>query len=170
MNRNSPAIVSLIVAALIILIVSAAAYGIGGKLAEMFIFVDAQKAGINPPLPDVWKKSYAYLVINMGLGVGAVLLLWTALTHWGLRSEGSRNQGKLWLWLFFEAVVIAICVGGPYLFVNIFSLSFDNSLLTDYRISVLFFICYGLIGYWGGSIITTSDRYKYTPLLSGFFH
>lgn len=171
MNQNSSAIFSLIVGAVIMFLVSVAAYFIGGKMAEMFILVDAQNAGIQPPTLTDWKDIYYYLVQDTGVAIGIVLLLWTALTHWGLRSESSADQGKLWLWLLFGIIVASICVASPFLYQAVYSqnIPFDGALIIDKRIIVLFCICFGLLGYWGGSIIVTADKYKYTPLLAHFF-
>ena len=165
MNQNSSAILSLIVGAIIIILVSWATYFIGGKMS-IYILDAAQRAGEQVPEHQVWVKNYFYLVRYMGIAVGMVLMLWTALTHWGLRSENPNNQGKLWLWLLFGCLIAVMCVVSPIIFSYVYP---DYSLIVDYRIYLLFFVAYDIVGYWGGSIIVTSDKYKYTPLLSRFF-
>ena len=121
--------------------------------------------GIVGPLnEDKWKELYLYVVLNMGLIAGAILILWTALTHWGLSMSGSVGTGKRWLWALFGIVVVASCV----LFPVYFSLR-HPLLILDKGIQLLFIVCYGLAGYWGGSIVATSDRYQHTPLFARFF-
>ncbi len=165
MNQNSSAILSLIVGLIIILLISCATYFIGVKMAATMLH-SLQQEGNSVPEPQVWVHNYFYLVRYMGIAVGIILCMWTALTHWGLRSENPNNQGKLWLWSLFGFIIAVICVLSPQIFSSFYP---DYSLIVDYRIPLLFFVAYDIFGYWGGSIIVTSDKYKYTPLLARFF-
>ena len=166
MNQNSSGILSLIVGAVIILLVSVAAYFIGGFLAEKYILVEAQAAGNQVLEITDWQAKYYYLVQDMGIVTGVILLFWVVLTHWVLRSEGSTDQGKRWIWALFAIIVGAMCVIVPFALVKLDSL---KELTIDYRIPLLFFVAYDLIGYWFGSIIVTAKLYKHTPLLASLF-
>lgn len=182
MSQTKKAVVRICLAALIMLIFSTVAYFIGNMIVERFISADVSKndpigvsfmstlLGMNAPSgivgtldTKIWKELYLYVVLNMGLIAGAILILWTALTHWGLPISGSVGAGKRWLWALFGIVVVAACVLYPV------SFSLRYSLLMDKSIQLLFIVCYGLAGYWGGSIVATSDRYQHTPLFARFF-
>ena len=156
MNRPGVAIASLALGAFIIFLMSLAVYFIGGQLAKGII----AEAGSDINLVD-WKYYYQWLVVYMG-GIAAVfLLLWTALSHWVLGSLGSKR----WIWLLLGAILAAISIAYP--------IYYDNQsakFMIDMSIPALFFVFYFVLGYWGGSIFTTSNKHKYTPLLAGFFH
>lgn len=158
MNRQAEAMVHLVMAAVIMAVLSIAAYFIGCQLAGGII-ADAAAAGSEVPNLSDWKDYYYMLVRNVGLATGAVLLLWTAMSHWILSSSGSKR----WIWLVLCFIVAAICIGYPVLFVKSHPL-----FISDISIPALFFVCYCLLGYWLGSILVTSDKHKYTPLLAGF--
>ena len=184
MSQTKKAVVRICLAVLIMLIISTIAYFLGNLIAERFIFADASKndpigvslmsmiLGMDAPTEIVgplkkkeWRELYLYYEVpTMGLITGAILILWTALTHWGLPMSGSVGAGKRWLWALFGIIVVAACVLHPVYF----SLR-HPLLLMDKSIQLLFIVCYGIAGYWGGSIVVTSDRYQHTPLFARFF-
>ena len=168
MNQNAKAFVSLIVAAVIILLVSLAAYYIGSEylansILEEFKMANPDKNFYN--LKEIWETNYFNLVLNMGIIAGAILLLWTALTYWALNTSSSTGVGKRWLWMLLGLILAGVCVVFP----TVYQQLHNYTLPTGVSIPVLFVVCYCLVGYWFGSIIVTSDRYKYTPLLARFF-
>ena len=165
MNQQTKALIRLVIAAMIMFLISIAVYFIGGELAKMFILTNAAEAGIeNIPTLFDWKNDYYYLVQDMGAVAGVILLLWTALTHWALRTSSSTGVGKRWLWALLGIILAVLCLVIPNIFEKYFHL-----LIIDMSIPLLFLTCYGIVGYWGGSIFVTSDRYKYTPIFSRFF-
>lgn len=164
-QQTKSGLMSLIMAILIMLIASVIAYFIGGQFAKMFILTDAAAAGVVdiPTLSD-WKNYYFYLVQDTAILATLILLIWTALTHWGLRISSSKGVGKRWLWLLLGIIVAVLCVVVPLIFEKIYPL-----LIIDMSIPVLFLVCFTIVGYWGGSIIVTSNRYKYTPFWASIF-
>lgn len=166
MNSNSEAFVHLLITVVIMLLLSLVVYFIGGKFAEMFILNNAQNSGVTIPVIADWKKAYFDLVLYMGITSEAILFIWTALSHWAFRASDSTGLGKRGIWVVLWLILAVLCVAIPLLFVK---MGINKFLIIDMSIPLLFFVCYSLFGYWGGSIIATSDRYKYTPLLSGLF-
>lgn len=167
MNQHAKAFISLFVAAVIMLLLSLVAYYIGNEYLCNTILEDFSKA--NPessmPTPQDWKNNYSYLVMTMGIIAGVILLLWTALTYWALSTSSSTGVGKRWLWMLLGIILIVLCVIFPGIYIE------QNKLNLPINMSIplLFVSCYCLVGYWFGSIIVTSNRYKYTPLLARFF-
>ena len=174
MNSRTEALVHLVMAIIIMLAVSAVAYYIGGNfiganiIAKTEAAVNAGDLKLNfniPTLPE-WKTLYFYLVRYMGLIAGFILILWVVLTHWLLRPLGSTGLGKRWLWGLLGIILAVLCVAFPYIFVYYSKIPF---LIDNVSLQLLFFVCYCLVGYWGGSIFVTADTYKYTPIFAGFF-
>lgn len=174
MNSRTEALVHLIMAIIIMLVISIAVYYIGVKFIgqDLVTQANAAKAAGVPDLPK-WSKSYSYIVLAMGLIATFILFLWIALTHWILRSSGSTGQSKRWLWLFLGIILAVLCVSTEYIFMNfgvdIILNAGEKFMFAELSIPLLFFVCYCLVGYWGGSIFVTSDAYKYTPIFAGFF-
>ena len=174
MNSRTEALAHLVMAIIIMLVLSVVAYYIGGNFIGDSIINKTQNA-VNagtlelkfkiPTLPE-WQEQYFRLVRYMGIIAGFILILWVALTHWLLRPSGSTGQGKRWLWGLFGIMLAALCVAAPYVFMYFFDTKF---LIDKMSLQLLFFICYCLVGYWGGSIFVTSDTYKYTPIFADFF-
>lgn len=174
MNSRTEALVHLVMAIIIMLVLSVAVYYIGGNFIGGDIIAKAEegvKAGILDPnkvkipkLPE-WKAQYFYLVRYMGIIAGFILILWVALTHWLLRPSGSTGQGKRWLWVLLGITLATLCVALPHVFVALLKVPF---LIDNVSLQLLFFVCYCLVGYWGGSIFVTSDTYKYTPIFADF--
>ena len=158
MNKHGLAVAKLALGAIIMLLMSLAVYFIGGQLAKGII----AEAGTRTDTTLVeWKYFYQWLVIYVGSGATVILLLWTILSHWVLGSLGSKR----WIWLFLGLILAAYCVVVPIIYSNQYPM-----LIIDMSIPILFFVFYFVIGYWLGSIFTTSDKHKYTPLLAGYFH
>lgn len=174
MNSRTEALAHLGMAIIIMLAISVVAYYIGGNFIGDSIINKTQSA-VNagtlelrfniPTLPE-WKAQYFYLVRYMGIIAGFILILWVALTHWLLRPSGSTGQGKRWLWIALGITLATLCVALPHVFVALLKVPF---LIDNMSLQLLFFVCYCLVGYWGGSIFVTSDTYKYTPIFAGFF-
>ena len=166
MNRQTKAIVNIVTAAVIIFIISIAVYFIGIKFLEEDILA---KAGlVYEDASKDWEKAYSLLVIHMGFIPGAILILWTALTHWAFHTSSSTEIGKRWIWILFGIILIAACVMFPeYAEYNGTTLV-SQKYINEY-VQLLFCIGYGFFGYWGGSILVTSDDFKYTPLLAIYF-
>lgn len=164
-QQTKNGLISLVMAIVIMLIASVAAYFIGSQFAKMFILTDAAAAGVaDIPMLTDWQDYYFYLVQDTGMLATIILLTWTALTHWALRINSSSGVGKRWLWALLGIIVAVLCVAVPLVFEKMYPL-----LIIDMSIPVLFFICFAVVGYWGGSIIVTSNRYKYTPLFASVF-
>lgn len=166
MNRQTKAIVNIVTAAVIIFIISIAVYFIGIKFLEEDILA---KAGLvhEDAITD-WEDAYYLLVKYMGFIAGAILILWTALTHWAFHTSSSTEIGKRWIWVLLGIILIAACVLFPA------NVEYHGETLAKQKyineyVQLLFGICYGLFGYWGGSILVTSDDFKYTPLLAIYF-
>ena len=173
MSSRTETLVHLIMSIIIILVLSVAAYYIGGNFLGQGIIDQAQadiaagKRDANIVILDLpaWKTYYFSLVMYLGEAAEFILVLWIILTHWLLSSSGSTGLGKRWLWLFLGIILAALCVTVPF----IFTYYLQIPLFDEVSLSALFFVCYCLIGYWGGSIFVTSDTYKYTPIFAGFF-
>lgn len=171
--NSREAFTHLVTAIIIMLVLSLIAYYIGGNYIGNNIITEANNAvaaGTKldytiPNLEKGWKPQYVYLILYMGLTAAFILILWVALTHWLLRPSGSTGLGKRWLWGLLGIILAVLCVAGPY----IFRYYWNIPCFDDERLSLLFFVCYCLVGYWGGSIFVTSDTYKYTPIFAGFF-
>ena len=168
MDSKTETFVHLIMAIVIMLAISVAAYFAGCKMAEMFILPDAQALGKKIPMGVDWEVEYRYLVLNMGIIAGVILIIWTILTHCVLRTSDSAGISKRWIWALLGIILAVICVFFPGIYVEANHLS--GLLVIDNSIPLLFLVCYCLAGYWGGSIFVTSETYKYTPLFAGFFH
>lgn len=175
MNSRTEALVHLVMAIIIMLAVSAVAYYIGSSdfigLQIINKAQDAINSGAFPedteiPTLQQWQTRYFYLVRYMGIISGFILILWVVLTHWLLRPSGSTGLGKRWLWGLLGIILAVLCVAFPHIFVSYFKFQF---LIDNTSIQLLFFVCYCLVGYWGGSIFVTADTYKYTPIFAGFF-
>lgn len=158
MNPNAEALVRIAIAALIMFLISVVVYFVGCEMAGG-ILAAAQGEGVTdiPKLVDWKDEHYYYLVQDTGLLAGLILILWTALTHWAPRT------GKRAFWALLWIILIALCVALPFI-IN----KFDPQMLFDLRIPLLFVACYGLVGYWGGSIIVSSDTCKFVPPLAVF--
>ena len=169
MNQQTKALVSMVVAALIMFIVSVAVYLIGIKFLEPDIL--AEYGLISATAIEDWEKSYFILVRHMGLIAGGILLFWTALTHWVFNTSSSTGVGKRWFWMLLGIIILAVCAlfnfpmgdGQPLLTYN------GQAFKVTRSINLLFGCGYCLFGYWGGSILVTSDNFRYTPLLAFFF-
>ena len=174
MNSRTEALVHLVMAIIIMLVVSVAVYYIGGNFigdsiiskTESAVNAGTLKLNFKIPSHQDWTDQYFYLVRYMGIIAGFIQILWVVLTHWLLRPSGSTGQGKRWLWGLLGIILAILCVALPSVFVELLKVPF---LIDSIRIQLLFFICYCLVGYWGGSIFVTSDTYKYTPIFAGFF-
>lgn len=147
----------LFMAVMIILIASVAAYFIGSMLSGG-ILAEAGEAGARVMEQPDWMYYYSWLVLFMGGAAGAVLILWTVLSHWVLSAAGSKRM----IWLVFFIISAVLCVAVPIIFEKTYS-SFTN----DVSIEILFFVCYSLFGYWGGSILVTSEKHRLAPPLAG---
>ena len=174
MNSRTEALVHLVMAIIIMLAVSAVAYYIGGNFIGENILTKTEaavnaghlKLNFNIPKLSEWKEPYFHLVRYMGIIAGFILILWVALTHWLLRPSGSTGLGKRWLWGLLGIILAVLCVAFPYIFV---CYSKDPFVIDDMSLQLLFFVCYCLVGYWGGSIFVTANTYKHTPIFAGFF-
>lgn len=162
MNSRTETFMHLVIAVVIMLVLSVATYFIGCKIAPS-ILDDAQKAGVKVLALSDWKVYYFYLVLYMGIIAELILLFWTALSHWSLHTSDSSGVGKRGLWVVLGIILATLCVAVPEFYHREY-----YQMTIDMSIQVLFFVCYCLVGYWGGSILVTSDRYKYTPLLASF--
>ena len=155
MNSQKGALFRLVLAILIMLLLSVAVYFIGIQLAGGIL----AKADNNIKFSN-WEYYYFWLVVFMGGVAAAILFIWTTLSHWILSSIGSKRG----VWLFLGIILAALCIAVPIFYEKNFPL-----LVIDMSIPALFLISYFLMGYWGGSIVVTSDKHKYTPFLSSFF-
>ena len=164
MKRQTKAFMQLGVAIVLILVLSALVYFIGDEMAQMYIFPNAEEAGDDVPMLSDWENLYIEPVMCVGGIAGAMLLIWSALTHWSFKMTGAPGESKRGFWVLFFLIVAASSVSVPLIYAYN-----DPDLVINASIPILFFICYAILGYWGGSILATADPLRYTPPLGRVF-
>lgn len=158
MNQNKGAAGRILAVLVAVVVFSLGAYFIGTEFLANSVLNDAQAAGRKIPQVQRWEYYWAWLVLFMGGVVGGILLLWTALSHWVLDASSSKRS----VWLALLVIAAAACAALPYWYESNHSADF----VTDNRIATLFIITHCILIYWGGSIITSSPKHKYTPFLA----
>lgn len=160
MNPKVQAVVHMVMAFVIMAILSVVVYFVGCEAMAKGILAEAQTAGAVdiPKLIDWKEEHYYYLVQDVGVLAGLILMLWSALTHF------VPSLGKRAVWVVLGVIVIALCVVMPHVIHEL-----DPQMLYDMKIPALFVVCYFFVGYWFGSIFLSSNWCKYVPPLARFF-
>lgn len=155
MNRSGRTGVEILGIVAVTAVLCLISYYAGGALGKSFVSV---QDGITF---TVWQAHYQKLVMAMGVVAGFLLLAWYLLARFVLTVNDAFDGGKRMIWLIFGFLTLVACFVVPYAYAAI-----DHRLKIGMSIPVLFLALFGLLGYWGGSILTTPAPYKYTPLLA----
>ena len=159
MNPQAKLLVRVIMAAVIMFLLSVAAYFGGCEMAGGILAAAQEEGAADIPKLIDWKSEhYYYLVQDTGVAAGIILVLWTVLTHW------APNAGKRAVWAALWLALVVLCMAFPFV-IN----KFDPQMFFDMRIPLLLVACHGIVGYWLGSILVSSDICKYVPPLAAFF-
>ena len=156
MNRRGRTVAQIMGIVVLMLVLSVVAYFAGSELAKSFLPVGV---GITHAQ---WQEHYRKLICLVGLTVCTFSLAWYLMARFELKIVGPKSVGKRSLWAILGILAAVTCIATPYIYASV-----DRALKMDISIPLVFVVLYALIGYWGGSIVTTPATYKYTPLGAG---
>ena len=130
------------------LILGVISYFIGSGLAKTFL-------GAGGTSHAAWVKGYADLVTAMAVFSGVSTLGWYFLARFGLTITGPFGVGRRTIWAVLGAINLLGCLAVPALFFG--------RLEKNFTIYLLFLVLFGLVGYYGCSLLAAPANYKYTP-------
>ena len=152
MSRTAKTLISIIGIIAGTVILSVLAYYIGSVLGQSILTA----GGMNH---KDWENKYFELVIGMGGFSAIIMLAWYFLARFKLKVQQAHNIGQRTLWGIVGLIHLAVCFVYPYAVAGM-----DARFNINISIPLLFVLLYGIIGYWGGSIISTPAPFKYTPI------
>ena len=131
------------------LILGIISYFIGSSLAKTFL-------GAGGVSHTAWVKRYANLVITMASFSGAVSLIWYLSARFGMPVSSHFGVGIRTIWAILGVLNLLFCIGVP----NLLYAKLDK----NFTIYLLFLVLFGVVGYYGCSLLAAPANYKYTPL------
>lgn len=135
------------------LVLSLIAYEVGAMLGKSFLSADS---GITHAQ---WKAHFLKLVCTTGGLTTFFSLLWYFMARFGLKIAYAFDAGKRTVWAVLGALSLVSSFALPYVYS-----STDHVLKMGMSVPLLFVVLFSVIGYWGGSIVSTPAAYKYTPI------
>lgn len=107
-----------------------------------------------------WSDAFFVVVMRSCVFTAACLMLWYILAKFifSVSSSGDWGRRTIWFFLFLVVAVGVLVIANvlPDIKINLF-------------VSVVFFICFAVGGYWFTSILITPSRFKTTPLGAELF-
>lgn len=107
----------------------------------------------------VWAKHYMGLVRVLAIVTCVLMLAWYLLARFIFEVMEPFFVGKRTIWVIIGVVNLLACLAVPLLYVHS-----DTILKLDMLLYVLFFLLFGIVGYYTCSLFATPASYKYTPI------
>lgn len=154
MNRTAKTLITIFGIVAAVSIISVIVYYIGSIIGKSIV------SGVVGGNIQKWRLDYLNLIKIMGTISGAALMAWYICSRFIFRVTVTADAGKRAVWGIIMSVLIVLCFIVPY----IYAATSHGKFIMNIVLSLVFVVYYGLIYYWGGSIITTADAFKYTPV------
>lgn len=150
MNRNTSTIIAFVATIAIFIALGVIAYVVGPSLAKGFIMKG------NTDL-QTWTKHYSSVAILLSSLSCLLTLLWIVLSRFMFKISSPQSVGRRAIWSIIGIINIVVCLIGPFIFIG-------KNMPMGFSISLLFFILFGIIGYYVCTLFFTPANYKYTPI------
>ena len=154
MNRTAKTAISIIGIIVAVGIISVIVYYLGSIIGKSIV------AGVVGGNISQWEPEYLKLIKIMGTISGAALMVWYICSRFIFRVTAAAGEGKRAVWGIIMSILIALCFIVPY----IYAATSHGKFIMNITLALVFVVFYGVIYYWGGSIIATADAFKYTPV------